>query len=69
MLSPIEPVAPSTLTTRAAEGLPFSLRSGTALIKFSPGQKAVADCIGTASDRPDQCRGNEGSNQAVEPVQ
>jgi hypothetical protein len=29
----------------------------------------MADCIGTASDRPDQCCGSEGGNQAVEPVQ
>jgi hypothetical protein len=44
VLSPMEPVAPSTLTVRTEDAAALLLRNGTALM-FSPNHKTAADAI------------------------
>jgi len=48
VLSPIEPVAPSTLTLRTADAAGLLLRKGTGLI-VSPNHKTAADAIHAAA--------------------
>src|ERR1700685_1374277 len=50
VLSPIEPVAPSTLTERTPEAAALLLRNGTALM-FSPNHKTAADAIHAAPQK------------------
>src|SRR3569832_85815 len=74
VLSPIEPVAPSTVMLRTASFVALLFRNGTALIvspklKRSPNQKAAADAIETAAHQAQNRRQHNGRNIAVEAVQ
>src|SRR4029077_2313806 len=68
VLSPIEPVAPSTETVRTAEAVALLLRNGTALI-VSPNHKTAADAIGAAPQKPKKSRKGYGCDKPVQPVQ
>src|SRR3954467_930947 len=67
VLSPMEPVAPSTVTVRA-EAAALLLRNGTALI-FSPNHKTAADAIGATPQKPKNCRQDDGRDKSVETIQ
>src|SRR4051812_6020545 len=67
VLSPIEPVAPRTVTVRTAEAEALLLRNGTALI-VSPNHKTAADAIGTTAQEPENGRQNDGRDKPVQPV-
>src|SRR4051812_45456572 len=67
VLSPIEPVAPSTVTVRA-ETAALLLRNGTALI-FSPNHKTAADAIGAALQKPKKRRHGDGCDKSIQAVQ
>jgi hypothetical protein len=66
VLSPIEPVAPSTVTVRA-EAAALLLRNGTALI-FSPNHKTAADAIGAAPQEPEKCRHDDGCDKSIQAI-
>jgi hypothetical protein len=68
VLSPIEPVAPSTETVRTADTAALLLRNGTALI-VSPNHKTAADAIGAAPQEPKKNRKGYGCDKPVQPVQ
>src|ERR1700752_4924081 len=68
VLSPIEPVAPSTVTVRAAAAAALLLRNGTALI-FSPNHKTAADAIGAASQEPEKCRHCDSCDKSIQAIQ
>src|SRR5690349_23091993 len=65
--SPIEPVAPSTVTLRTASPAALLLRKGTALI-MSPNHKAAADAVGTIPQTSQNSRHDNGSNETVEAI-
>src|SRR5258707_3485818 len=67
VLSPIEPVAPSTVTVRAPDSTALLLRNGTALI-VSPNHKTAADAIGAATQEPEKCRQDDGCDKPIQPV-
>src|SRR5690348_7151674 len=68
VLSPIDPVAPSTLMLREplATGLLFF--NGTALIT-SPNHKTASDAIDPAANNTDRGREHDRCDEAVDPVQ
>src|SRR3954447_14737222 len=68
VLSPIEPVAPRTVTERTAEAAALLLRKGTALIS-SPNHKTAADAIGAAPQKPETRRHQHGRDKAIQPIQ
>src|ERR1700759_1930707 len=68
VLSPIEPVAPSTVTLRTAAPAGLLLRNGTEFI-VSPNHKTAANAIGTVPHKSQYGRQHEHGDQAVEPVQ
>src|SRR3954463_1374279 len=68
VLSPIEPVAPSTLTLRTADVAARLFRKGTALI-CSPNHKTAADAIDAAPHHTDQRGTDHRKHQAIEPIQ
>src|SRR5258708_16033373 len=68
VLSPIEPVAPSTLTERTAEIAALLLRKGTALMS-SPNHKTAADAIHAAPQNAEYRRHDDRCDKAVEPIQ
>src|SRR5258705_10820374 len=68
VLSPIEPVAPSTLTERTAEIAALLLRKGTALIS-SPNHKTAADAIHAAPQNAEYRRHDDRCDKSVEPIQ
>src|SRR3954464_12810972 len=68
VLSPIEPVAPSTETVRTAVAAALLLRNGTALI-VSPNHKTAADAIGATPQEPKKSREGYGCDKPVQPVQ
>src|SRR5436190_1161096 len=68
VLSPIEPVAPSTETVRTSDAVALLLRNGTALI-VSPNHKTAADAIGATPQEPKKSRKGYGSDKPVQPVQ
>src|SRR5256885_12848075 len=68
VLSPIEPVAPSTDTVRAADAVALLLRNGTALI-VSPNHKTAADAIGTAPQEPKKSRQSDGCDEPVQTIE
>src|ERR1700712_1129833 len=68
VLSPIEPVAPSTVTVRVADAAALLLRNGTALI-FSPNHKTAADAIGATPQEPKKRRHGDGSDTSIQAFQ
>src|SRR6202041_642241 len=66
VLSPMEPVAPSTVTERTAVAA-LLLRKGTALIP-SPNHKTAANAIRAAPQKAEKCRQNDGGDEAVKTV-
>src|ERR1700754_2420710 len=68
VLSPIEPVAPRTVTARTAETATLLLRTGTALMS-SPNHKTAADAIDAAAQNPDQRRQHDRVDEPVETVE
>src|SRR6202030_1942748 len=68
VLSPIEPVAPSTLTVRTADAAALLLRNGTALI-FSPNHKTAADAIHATPQNAENRRHDDRRDVSVETVQ
>src|SRR3954453_8366182 len=68
VLSPIEPVAPSTVTDRTADAVALLLRNGTALMS-SPNHKTAADAIDAAAQNPDKRRQHDRGDKAVKPVE
>src|SRR4051794_24937798 len=68
VLSPIEPVAPSTVTDRTADATALLLRNGTALMS-SPNHKTAADAIDAAAQNPDKSRQRDRGNEPVETVE
>jgi len=67
VLSPMEPVAPSTVTVRASASGALLLRNGTALI-ISPNHKTAADAIGAAPQKPEKCRHNDGCDKTIQAI-
>src|SRR5579883_2762954 len=67
VLSPIEPVAPSTVTLRTSSVAALLLRNGTGFI-LSPNHKTAANAIGTVSHKSENRRQHKHGHQAVEPV-
>src|ERR1700761_2822826 len=68
VLSPIEPVAPSTVTERMADATALLLRNGTALMT-SPNHKTAADAIHAAPQKTENCRQNDRGDEAIETVE
>src|SRR5882672_8096652 len=68
VLSPMEPVAPSTETVRTAETAALLLRRGTALI-VSPNHKTAADAIRAGPQEPENRRHDDGCDKSVQAVQ
>src|SRR3954452_23493943 len=68
VLSPMEPVAPRTVTDRTADAAALLLRNGTALI-FSPNHKTAADAIGAAAQEPNNRRHGDGGHKSIQTVQ
>jgi hypothetical protein len=69
VLSPIEPVAPSTVTLRIAAGAAaLLLRNGTALIG-SPNHKGAANAIDSAAPDSENRRQHDGCDKPVKPIQ
>src|ERR1700737_3015458 len=68
VLSPIEPVAPRTLTARTADATALLLRNGTALM-FSPNHKSAADAIHAVSQKPENRSHDDGGDEPVETIQ
>src|SRR5216684_7886148 len=68
VLSPIDPVAPRTVTLRTAEAAALLLRKGTALIS-SPNHKTAADAIHAGSQQPQNRRQHDRGDEAVKAIQ
>src|ERR1700744_4974551 len=68
VLSPIEPVAPSTDTVRTAEAVALLLRNGTALI-FSPNHKTAADAIHARPQNSENRRQNHPGDESIKPIE
>jgi hypothetical protein len=68
VLSPIEPVAPRTVTARTADAVALLLRKGTALM-FSPNHKTAADAIHATPQNPEKRRQHDRGDESVETIQ
>jgi hypothetical protein len=68
VLSPIEPVAPRTVTVRSAAAAALLLRKGTALI-ISPNHKTAADAIRATPQKPENRRQDDRGDESVKTVQ
>ncbi len=68
VLSPMEPVAPRTVTVRTADAAALLLRNGTALI-VSPNHKTAADAIGATAQEPENRRHDDGCDKSVQAIQ
>src|ERR1700733_3166936 len=68
VLSPIEPVAPRTVTARTADAGALLLRNGTALI-FSPNHKTAADAIHAVPQKTENRRQHHCRDKAVETIE
>src|SRR5215218_1622189 len=68
VLSPMDPVAPSTVTVRTADTAALLLRSGTALM-LSPNHKTASDAIQAASQEANGGSQNDGEDEPVKTVQ
>src|SRR6478736_588089 len=67
VLSPIEPVAPSTVTARTADAAAGLFRKGTALIS-SPNHKTAADAISATPQQTENCRYDDGCDKPVQAI-
>src|ERR1700730_3328654 len=67
VLSPIEQVAPRTVTARTADAAALLLRNGTALM-LSPNHKTAADAIHAAPQKPENRRQDDRSHESVETI-
>src|SRR3982074_1617885 len=67
VLSPIEPVAPRTVTARTAERAALLLRNGTALM-LSPNHKTAADAIHATPQNAENRRQDDGCDKSVETI-
>src|SRR6185437_6618695 len=68
VLSPIEPVAPRTVTARTADTGALLLRNGTALI-FSPNHKTAADAIHAAPQKTENRCQDHRRDETVEAIE
>src|SRR5258705_9543748 len=68
VLSPIEPVAPRTVTARTADAAALLLRNGTALM-LSPNHKTAADAIHATPQKPENRLHDDGGDESVETIQ
>jgi len=68
VLSPIEPVAPRTVTARTADAAALLLRNGTALM-ISPNHKTAADAIHVTAQNPENRRQDHRGDEPVEAIQ
>jgi hypothetical protein len=68
VLSPIEPVAPNTVTLRTPEAAGLLLRYGTGLIA-SPNHKTATDAIDAIPQKSNNGSQNDGRDKSVKPVQ
>src|SRR3954447_1377682 len=68
VLSPIDPVAPRTVTVRTADAAALLLRNGTALIS-SPNHKTTADAIQPASQEAEYASQDDRRNKAVQSIE
>src|SRR6266404_1272450 len=64
VLSPIEPVAPRTVTARTADAAALLLRNGTALM-LSPNHKTAADAIHATPQKPENRRRDDRGDESV----
>src|SRR3954471_5801791 len=72
VLSPIEPVAPSTVMLRTASAVALLFRNGTALILSphrSPNHKTAADAVEAAPHQAQNRREHNGGDIAVEAIE
>jgi len=67
VLSPMEPVAPSTVTVRTAAATGLLLRNGTALI-VSPNHKTAADAIGATPQKAEKSRHDDGCDKSIQAI-
>src|SRR5665811_308226 len=67
VLSPMEPVAPRTVTARTADAAALLLRNGTALMP-SPNHKTAADAIHAAPQKPENSSHDHGRDESVEAI-
>src|ERR1700687_1781354 len=67
VLSPIEPVAPRTVTERTADAAALLLRKGTALMS-SPNHKTAADAIHAAPQKAKNRSHDDCGDEAVETI-
>src|SRR5512142_1877829 len=67
VLSPIEPVAPRTVTERTADAAALLLRKGTALMS-SPNHKTAADAIHAAPQKTKNRGHNDRGDEAVKTI-
>src|SRR5579859_1604550 len=68
VLSPIEPVAPSTVTERTVLAAALLLRKGTALMT-SPNHKTAADAIRATPQKTKNRRHDDGRHEAVKTIE
>src|ERR1700694_5565352 len=68
VLSPIEPVAPRTLTVRTADAAALLLRNGTALMP-SPNHKTAADAIRATPQKAKNRRHDDRGDVSIETIQ
>src|SRR5438445_13080609 len=68
VLSPIEPVAPRTVTVRTADAVALLLRSGTALIS-SPNHKTAPDAIRAAPHKTENRGHQNRRDESIQAVQ
>src|SRR3984957_21290736 len=68
VLSPIEPVAPRTVTARTADAAALLLRNGTALM-ISPNHKTVADAIHATPQKPENRRQDHRRDESVKTIE
>src|SRR3982074_3980272 len=67
VLSPIEPVAPRTVTARTADAAVLLLRNGTALM-LSPNHKTAADAIHATPQKAENRRQHDRGDGSVETI-
>src|ERR1700722_17585678 len=67
VLSPIDPVAPRTVTARSADAAALLLRKGTALM-YSPNHKTAADAIHAAPQKAKNSGHHDRGDEAVETI-
>src|SRR6185437_1008030 len=68
VLSPIDPVAPRTVTVRTADAAALLLRKGTALIAL-PNHKTATDAIHAAPQKPENRGQNHCGDKTIETVE